>query len=46
MTNVQYTDLQKITDVNFLPTGFWSGFFVFGSLWLLPVLTLIALANA
>ena len=27
-----------------LPPGFWSGFFLFGALWLVPVLTLIAIA--
>jgi hypothetical protein len=45
MTTIHFTDLRKVTDIQSLPTGFWSGLVVFGCLWLLPVVTLIALAK-
>ena len=46
MTTIHYTDLPETAGVHHLPTGYLTGLVLFGSLWLVPVLTLIALARA
>ena len=46
MTTIHYTDLPKTSGLTLLPTKYWMGLALFGSLWLVPVLTLIAFARA
>ncbi len=45
MNTAQYPNLVKSPGVHILPSGFLSGFMLFGALWLVPVLTLIVLAS-
>ena len=44
MTTIHYTDLPDADGLHKFPRGFWTGLMLFGAIWLVPVLTLIAIS--